>query len=102
MAKKSVKKTARKKEFSFGSVHVVNDPPKGLQAAGIKSVNLLLSFEDVLKLHIALQAAVLDLNSYDRGRVEGKNKGVNLCYFPEDNYITVKREDIPKKYQKKP
>jgi hypothetical protein len=101
MAKKSVKKTARKKEFSFGSLHVVNDPPTRLQEAGIKSANLILSFEDALKLHVALQAAVLELNSFDRNTVAGKNKGVNLCYYPETNYITVNRADIPKKYQKK-
>ena len=94
------KKEARKKEFSYGCAHTVNEPPKGIQEAGIKSVNLILSFEEVLKMNVALQAAVLDLNSYDRGSVAGKNKAVNICYYPESNYITINRADIPKKHRK--
>ena len=95
--KKKVKKAARKKEISFGTVHVESEASKMMLEANIKSVNMVFSFEEAMKLQVALQAAVLDLNSYDRSRTEGKNKAVNVCYFPGSSYVTVKRTDLPKK-----
>ncbi len=91
------KKEAKKKEFSFGSAHFCNEPSKPLKDNKIKSVNVTLSFEEALKLQLALHDAVSWINGLDRSRAAGKNAAVNVCIYPESQYITVNRAKLPKK-----
>lgn len=51
-------------------------------------VNIVLSFEEALKLQLAIQARLLDMNRLNRSTKEGKSAGVNLCVFM-DKQITV-------------
>ena len=97
MEEKKAKTEARKKEFSFGTAHTAVEPSKSMKEGGIKSVNMVFTFEEAIKLSVALQAAVLELNSYDRNRTEGHSKAVNLCYYPQSSYLTVNRSTLPKK-----
>lgn len=53
-----------------------------------KSINIKLSFENVLKLKLALEAAALELNKYHLGQLKAKNIGVNLFIGPQ-RQITV-------------
>lgn len=75
-----------KKTTSFGCIQVHGSISE-------KAVNMVLTFEEALQLQVALQAAVLDLNSYNRSTTEGKKKAVGLCYFPDHKRLTVLRVD---------
>lgn len=55
-----------------------------LATKDVKSVNLELSFEEALKLQLALSSCLHQLNRYNRGRAQGKEMGVLLsinCSF---------------------
>lgn len=85
-------KDIRKKD-SFGTVRIdhFSPPPK---EDGQKSLNIILSFEDALKLQVGLQALLLQLNSYDRSTRAGKNAAVCLCVFPPQKSLTITEGQI--------
>ena len=83
MAKKAVKK-----KQSYGGCSVDHfSPPAG--PAWPKAINIILSFEDALKLQLALQGALLDINSMKRSTREGKVAAANVCLYTRANRITV-------------
>ncbi len=55
----------------------------------VKSVNIVLSFEDTLRLSVAIQAAVLKLNRYNRSAKSGKEMGLCLSLKPETGTLAV-------------
>jgi hypothetical protein len=49
---------------------------------GVQSVNIVLTFEDALRLEVALQSAVQKLNRYNRSAKAGKEMGLCLSLKP--------------------
>lgn len=47
-------------------------------AQGVKSVNINLTFEEALKLSLALDSCLHSINRYHRGTKKGKSTGVCL------------------------
>jgi hypothetical protein len=84
--------TARQKE-SYGTIRVNHFSP-ALTDKVPKSINIVLSFEEAMKLHLGLQDILLDLNSLNRATVAGRRTGVNLCVHREQNRITINRDTI--------
>jgi hypothetical protein len=63
---------------TFGGCDIDHLRPKadaGLPAA----LNVVVSFEDALKLHLALGQALAKLNGYNRSTSAGRRSAVNLC-----------------------
>jgi len=56
---------------------------------GVKSVNVELSFEDAIRLSVAIQEAILCLNRYDRSLKDGKNMGLVLSVKTKNMTIAV-------------
>lgn len=83
MAKKAIQ---TKSTFGGCTVdHIRPMPEAGLPPA----LNLVISFEDALKLHLSLGQALAKLNGYKRSTKEGARSAVNLCVYPEKGRITV-------------
>jgi hypothetical protein len=59
-----------------------------------KAINVVLSFEEALKLHLSLQARLMDINSLNRSTREGKAAAVNLCVYTDVNRITVNADKV--------
>jgi hypothetical protein len=59
-------------------------------------MNVIVSFEEALKLHLAIGQALARLNSYNRSTTAGKRSAVNICVYPHDNYITVNESQLPR------
>ena len=76
MAKRK-KKQITKKE-SFGGCDIDHFSPP-LSEDVPKGINLAISFEDGLKLHLALGQILGQLNSYKRSTTAGKLSAINLC-----------------------
>lgn len=73
---------------SFGGCdidHMRPAPGDGFPPA----LNVVISFEDALKLHLALGQALAKLNSYKRSTTAGRRSAVNLCVYPRASRITV-------------
>jgi hypothetical protein len=56
---------------------------------GVKSVNIDMSIEEVLKLRLALDSCLLAVNRYNRSRKEGKSAGICLSVKTGASSITV-------------
>ncbi len=59
-----------------------------------KAINIVMAFEEAMKLHLALQASLLDINRLNRSTREGKMAAVNLCLHVGANRITVNADKV--------
>ena len=85
-------KTARQKQ-SYGGCTVDHfSPPPG--DGWPPAVNITLGFEDAMKLSLALQARLLDINRLNRSTREGKTAAVNLCVYIGARRITVNPDKV--------
>ena len=85
-----------KTKASFGTVKVDHfSPPRGEDWP--KAINVVLSFEEALKLHLGLGRSATGgqtiplgkLNSYNRNTHAGRDSAVNLCVFTDVTSITI-------------
>jgi len=82
-----------KKTFSFGSAAVNRfSPPMGENPPA--SLNIIISFEEALKLKLGLDHILMQLNSYNRSTKKGKDSAVNLCLYPARKRITISESNV--------
>jgi hypothetical protein len=85
MAKK--KKEIRRKS-TFGSAGIDHFSP-ALPEGTPKAINMVLSFEDAMRLHLSLGQLLGHLNGYDRSTSDGRRTAVNLCVYTQQRRIAV-------------
>jgi len=73
---------------TFGGCNFAHISP-ALPEGSPKGVNVVISFEDAMRLHLSLGQALAKLNSYKRNTKAGRVSAVNLCLYPQANRITV-------------
>ena len=78
------------KKFSFGGCTVSSFSPE-VSALSPKTemLNVSISFEDALKLSLAIQECVRKLNSYNRSTTAGKRTGLNIAVHLQKRRLTV-------------
>ena len=83
------------KSFSFGGCSFEKLSPK-LEKLDSKTkvLNVTLSFEDALKLNLAIDECVRKLNSYKRSTSAGKRSALNVAIHLEKGRITVNEGKI--------
>ena len=59
-----------------------------------KILNVMLTFEEALKLNLAIDECVRKLNTYKRSTKAGKSMGMNVAIHLEQNRITVNEQKI--------
>jgi hypothetical protein len=78
------------KQFSFGGCDFTKTSPKLVDlSASTPILNVTISFEDALKLNLALEECLRKLNSYKRSTVAGKKSAVNLAVHLNKNRVTI-------------
>ena len=77
-----------KTKKSFGSIRIDHTSP-AVPAGMPKALNLHISFEEAMRLHLGLGQALAKLNSYDRSTKSGKKSAVNLCLYCHTGRITI-------------
>jgi hypothetical protein len=87
--------TEIKTKQTFGSLEVVRLSPKP-KDDGPQVVNIIISFEEALKLHLGLGQALGKLNSYNRATSAGKRSAINLGLHVKLMRITVNEAQLPK------
>lgn len=84
------------REVVTGTCEVAHVSPQDLPTDGPGSVvNLVLGFEEALKLNLALDEAVRRVNRYNRGTRVGKLAGVQLIVYLGKRRINVKEGKLP-------
>ena len=97
MSKKRVfadKKPKTKAEDYHGGAGFSRASPD-IYEQGVKSLNLEISFEEALKLSLALQSCLISLNRYNRGTKVGKSMGLLLSIKMDNSSITVIEKALP-------
>ena len=82
---------AQTKDSFGGCTFTRASPAYGMLADNTKVVNIVLSFEEALKLNLAVQEAVRDLNTLHRAMKVNKLAGMKLAIHMNKNRITVAR-----------
>jgi hypothetical protein len=80
---------------SFGtcySTRIQPTPGEGVP----KNMVITISFEEALKLHLAIGQALAKLNSYNRSTKAGRRSAVKIGLYAHDNYITVEEGKLPR------
>lgn len=77
-----------KTKSSFGTVTVDHYSP-ALPGELPVALNIHISFEEAMRLHLGLGQALAKLNSYKRSTREGKRSALNLCLYPHAYRITI-------------
>jgi hypothetical protein len=85
-------KAPKKREGYYGSAHYDRVSPE----LDVPSMNVVLPFEEAIKLSLALQAALLELNQYSRSGV-GKDMGVLLSLKGPGKLIHVMQRRVSSK-----
>lgn len=88
MAKKRTSTTPIRQKETFGGANIDHFSP-ALPEGTPKAINMTLSFEDALKLHLSLGQILGKLNSYDRSTKAGRRSAVNLCVYTQVNRVVV-------------
>lgn len=55
----------------------------------MKSANIQMTFEEAIRLSLAIQSCVMQLNRYNRSATEGRDMGTLLSIKTDSNTITV-------------
>ena len=78
------------KTFSFGCCDFNRTSPavEGL-TPGTRMLNIEISFEEALKLHLSIGECVRKLNSYKRSTRAGKRTALNLAIHLTKGRVTV-------------
>jgi hypothetical protein len=76
----------RKKTYGTASIDHFS-PPVGSDVP--TALNIHISFEEALKLHLGLGQLLGHLNGYDRKTKAGRRSAVNLCLYLGKQRITI-------------
>lgn len=83
------------KAFSFGGCDFAKtSPPLDALSPSTPMLNVALTFEDALKLNLAMQECIRKLNSYKRSTSAGKRTGLNLAIHLSKGRITVNETNL--------
>lgn len=79
-----------KQKISFGSCDFdATSPPASKLSPNTPALNVVVSFEDALKLNLAIQECLGKLNSYHRGTKAGRRTALNLAIYFDQKRVTV-------------
>jgi hypothetical protein len=78
----------KQKAFTFGTCALDHYGPAPL-SANTRAINVVVGFEEALKLHFAIGEGLSALNKHNRAARAGRDAAINLTVFLDVNRITV-------------
>ena len=82
-----------------GLVYYVRTQPD-VASQGVKSINIEMSFDEALKLSLAIQSCLMQLNRYNRSTTAGREMGILLSMRTASNTITVIEKRVRPKQER--
>ncbi len=80
----------RNKKFTFGTcAYERTSPARDKVSPATKVLNIVVPFEEALKLNLAVDECVRKLNSYKKSTTEGKRAAMNLTIYFDLSRIAV-------------
>ena len=85
-----MKKRVPLKKATFGTcAYGKTSPDQATLSSETKILNMFLSFEDALKMNLAIDECIRRLNKYSKSTAEGKRAALNLCIHFDQKRIRV-------------
>ena len=85
------------KQFTFGTcVCASTSPEQGTLSNQTKILNIVVPFEESLKLNLAIDECIRKLNKYKRSKKPGKRAALNLSINLSDSRISVNEGKLKK------
>src|SRR5690349_12269196 len=83
----------KQKQFTFGTCSVNHLSPPEISPS-TRAVNIVISFEDALKLNLAIGEGLSALNKNNRATREGRDAALCLTVYLDKKRITVNRGKV--------
>ena len=84
------------RKFTFGTCAFTRTSPATEKlSCNTKILNVMISFEEALKLNLAIDECVRKLNTYKRSTKTGKTMGLNLVIHLAQKRVTINEQNIP-------
>lgn len=88
----------QEKEYTFGTCEYERTSPQREELSGETGVlNIILSFEEALKLDLAVNECIRKLNKYKKSTTEGKRAALNLTIHFKVNRIAINEGKLKRK-----
>jgi hypothetical protein len=91
--KKKVLKPREKRAQSYGAVFLDQITPP-IPVTGRKPIEIDITLEEGLKLHLALLQALSELNRLDRRSPQARARGIRLALYPDKNRLMVEQGSV--------
>jgi len=87
---------APKKTWTFGTcAFECTQPGIAGHSSKTKVLNIIVSFEEALKLDLAINECVRELNSYKRSTKKGRRTALNLAVHLHHKRLTINEDQLP-------
>lgn len=87
----------KEKTYTFGTCSYERTfPPKEFLSGDTSIINVILPFEEALKLNIAVDECVRKMNGYKKSTREGKRAALNLTIHLQTNRIAINEGKLKK------
>lgn len=96
MAKKKKKKVAKLREknaLSYGVIFLDQIAPP-IPVEGRKPIEIDMTMDEALKLHLGLLQALTDLNRLDRRSPQSRARGIRFSLYPDQNRMMVEQGSV--------
>jgi len=84
---------AKQKQFTFGTCSINHLSPPEISPS-TRAVNVVVSFEDALKLNLAISEGVRTLNKNNRATREGRDAALCLTVYLDKKRISVNQAKV--------
>lgn len=91
--KKNVAKLREKKAQSYGMIFLDQIAPP-IQVESRKPIEIDMTMDEALKLHLGLLQALTELNRLDRRSLKSRSRGIRLSLFPAQNRMRVEQGSV--------
>jgi len=93
MPKKKVAKLREKKAHSYGVIFLDQIAPS-IPVEGRKPIEIDMTMDEALKLHLGLLQALTELNRLDRRSPKSRARGIRLSLYPDQNRMMVEQGSV--------
>lgn len=91
--KKKVAKLREKKAHSYGVIFLDQIAPS-IPVEGRKPIEIDMTMDEALKLHLGLLQALTELNRLDRRSPKSRARGIRLSLYPDQNRMMVEQGSV--------
>lgn len=91
--KKKVPKLREKKSLDYGVIFLDQIAPP-IPVTGRKPIEIDMTMDEALKLHLGLLQALTDLNRLDRRSPKSRARGIRFALYPDQRRMMIQQGSV--------